>query len=400
MKFDYQARTREGRLKIGQVEASSYEAALDILQKYGYFVTFLKESEKKGLLYREIKLFKSITKKDIVTFTRQLAVLFTSEVPPVEALHTIAAQSENMDFKEKILKIASEVEGGKSLSMALSLYPRLFSSFYINMVKSGEASGELSKVLNTLADHLEREYDLLAKIRAATLYPSFIITTMIILLVVMLYSVFPRLKEVFEETERELPAITVFVLNIAEFLRSWGWFLLLLIIIGFVVLFWYIRTQEGRRFFDELIIRVPLIGGFFRKIYISRFSENLATLISGGLPIAQALEISGRVVNNTVYKKVIFAARDGVRRGETISSVFRRYQQVIPPLVSQMIFVGERTGQLDQLLKKLNEFYRKEVDLAVDKFISLLEPVLIVIIGLGVVVLILTILLPIYQIGF
>lgn len=399
MKFNYQARTRSGQLKIGQVEASTYETALDILQKYGYFVTFLEEARKEPFLAREIKLFQKITKKDIVIFTRQLAILLLSQTPPVEALHTLAAQSSNPDFKDKILKIAREVEGGAPFSKALAIYPELFSSFYTNMVKSGEASGNLPGALNTLADHLEREYDLLAKIKGAALYPLFVLSVMVILMVLMFFFVFPQLEEVFKETGKELPVLTVFMLNLAAFLREWGGILLLILIGSLFLFFRFIKSPEGKQVLDVTLLRFPIIANFLKKIYLARFAQNLSTLINGGLPIAQALEISGKVVGNIVYQRIIFKARDGVRRGESISSVFRRNPKIIPPLVSQMIFVGERTGQLDKTLARLSIFYKKEVDLAIEKFISLLEPLLIVFLGMVVAIVILTILLPIYQIG-
>jgi type IV pilus assembly protein PilC len=399
MRFDYQARTKEGELKVGQVEASSYETALDILQKSGYFVTFLEKAEEKPFLAKEIRLFRKIKKKDVIIFTRQLAILLASQVPPVEALHTIGAQIQNQDFKDKILKIAAEVEGGKSFSKALSLYPLLFSRFYINMIKSGEASGDLPKALENLADHLEKEYDLFAKIRGTLLYPAFILGVMVVLLILMFYFIFPELEKIFAETGRELPLITVFLLNFAEFIRSWGiiiFFILLLILAFFLR---YIKTIEGRIVFDQVILKIPLINTFLRKIYLARFAKNLSTLIKGGLPIAQALEISAQVAGNNVYRKIILEARDGVRRGESISSNLKRYPQYIPPFVSQMIFVGERIGQLSQTLVRMAVFYEKEVDLAVAKFISLIEPVLIVLLGIVVAFILLAVLLPIYQIG-
>lgn len=399
MKFNYQARTRTGELKLGQVEASGYEAALDILQKYGYFITFLEEAKKGPLLAKEIKFLQRITRKDIVLFTRQLSILLLSQTPPVEALYTLAAQSSNPDLKDKILKLATDIEGGKSFSKALSRYPKLFSSFYTNMVKSGEASGNLPQALNTLADHIEREYDLLSKLKGAALYPAFVLFVMGVLLVLMLFFVFPQLQKVFEETGKQLPAITTFMLNLSTFLREWGIVLFLLLIAALFFLFRYVRTAEGKEVLDAGLLRLPLFKGFLKKIYLARFAENLSTLIVGGLPIAQALEISGRVVGNSVYQKIILRARDGVRRGESISSCLRKNPEIVPPLATQMIFVGERTGQLDKTLVKLSTFYKKEVDLAVGKFISLLEPILIVFLGLGVAIVLLTILLPIYQIG-
>ena len=399
MRFNYQARTRTGELKIGQIDASNYEAALEVLQKYGYFVTFLEQFKEKTLLTREFQFFRRIGKKDIVVFTRQLAILLSSQTPPVEALHTLASQYSKINFKDKILKIAADIEGGTSFSNALKNYPKLFSNFYINIIKSGEVSGNLPKALNTLADHLEKEHDLLAKIIASAFYPVLVLIIAIILFGLMIHIVFPRFEEIFLEAGHALPAITLFMLNFAQFLREWGLALLFVVLGGCFFLWRWFKTPKGREVLDQFIVDFPITRSFARKIYLVRFAENLSTLILGGIPIAQALEVSGNVVGNSVYQKIIFETRDKVRGGESISSVLKKYPKLIPPLVSQIIFVGERTGQLDKTLARLSIFYKKEVDTATDKFISLFEPLLIVFLGIGVAIIALTILAPVYQIG-
>jgi len=332
-------------------------------------------------------------------FTRQLSVLLLSQAPPVEALHTLASQASNSNLKDKILRIASDIEGGTSFFKALSNYPKPFSSFYVNMVKSGEESGNLPRTLNTLADHLEREYDLSSKLKAAILYPAFVLFIMFVMFVLMLFFIFPELERVLAAVGGELPAITLFVINLANFIRQWFFVLFLFCLAGLGLLVYYLRMAEGKAVFDNILLRFPFLKNLLKKVYLARFAENLSTLITGGLPIAQALEISSKVVGNTVYQKIILMARDGVRKGESVSSVFKRFPNVIPPLVVQMLFIGERTGQLDKVLAELDIFYKKEVDLAVNKFISLLEPLLIVFLGLAVAALVLTVLLPIYRIG-
>jgi type IV pilus assembly protein PilC len=400
MKFNYQARTREGALKIGQVEASSHEAALEVLQRAGLYVTFLEEEKKKSFWEKEVKIFQKIGRQDLVLFTRQLAILLFSQTPPVEALHTLASQIEKEDFKEKILKIASEIESGKSFSAALAAFPKIFSNFYISVVKSGELSGNLPGAFNTLADYLERESEIVGKAKSALLYPSIILVTMIIMLTLMLFFVFPELEKVFAESGRELPALTSAVLKAAAFLRQFGW----VIVLGvFAFLFFggrYLQTSEGKIVFDRFLLKLPIVRTILRKIYLSRFSHNLGTLITSGLPIALALEISGQVVGNSVYWNIVLRARDAVRRGESISATLKRYPKEFPPIFSQMVFVGERTGRLDETLVRISNFYKKEVDLALDRLVSTLEPILIVFLGLVVVLVVLTVLLPIYQFGF
>jgi type IV pilus assembly protein PilC len=267
-------------------------------------------------------------------------------------------------------------------------------------VKSGELSGNLPGAFNTLADYLERESEIVGKAKSALLYPSIILVTMIIMLTLMLFFVFPELEKVFAESGRELPALTSAVLKAAAFLRQFGW----VIVLGvFAFLFFggrYLQTSEGKIVFDRFLLKLPIVSTILRKIYLSRFSHNLGTLITSGLPIALALEISGQVVGSSVYWNIVLRARDAVRRGESISATLKRYPKEFPPIFSQMVFVGERTGRLDETLVRISNFYKKEVDLALDRLVSTLEPILIVFLGLVVVLVVLTVLLPIYQFGF
>jgi len=399
MKFNYQVRTKKGEIQTGTVEASSQEAALALLQKHKLYVTFLERAEALPFLTRRIKIFRGISGKEIIIFSRQLAIMFKSKVPPVETLHTLSRQTKNPNFKEKILKIAEEVEGGTPLSKALSYHPKLFSSFYISMVKSGEALGNLSGAIDYLADHLEKEDSLRAKMKGAMIYPAFVFFVFLIVIGAMVIFVIPQLAKVLTATETELPLMTKLVIEFSDFLRNWGW----VIIIGFlglmIFIFRYSKTTGGKKFFDKNFLKIPLLSSLLKKIYLSRFAENLSTLISGGLPITRALEITGEIVGNDVYKTIILQTRDEVRKGEKISSVLQRYPEVIPPLFTQMTMVGEKTGRLDTSLMNIVDFYRKEVDRAVDNFTSILEPLLIVFLGLFVALLIGAVLMPLYQIG-
>ena len=399
MKFNYQARTKTGEIQAGTVEAPSKEAALTLLHKYGLYVTLLEEIVPLPVYVRKIKIFERITRADLVLFSRQLSIMFASKVPLIEALGTLASQTKKTEFREKILKISEEVEGGTALSTALSHHPKIFSPLYISMVRSGEASGKLSEALSYLADHLEREYDLVSKIRGAMIYPAFILVFFLIVITVMLIWVVPQLTKVLEETGQTLPLITQIVIGISKFVRSRGWILIILFLTLAGFIHWYLKTPEGKKFFDRVSLKFPLIGDFLKKTYLSRLAENLSTLISGGLPIARALEITGEVVGNDVYRTIILETRDEVRRGEPISSVLARYPEAFPPVFGQMTLVGERTGTLDTSLMNIVVFYHKEVDRAIDNLLSLLEPILIVFLGLLVALFAISIILPLYQIG-
>lgn len=397
MKYNYQARTKKGVIQTGIIEASSREAAATLLRKHGLYVTILEEVAAPPLYVKKIKIFERISRGDIVLFSRQLSIMFKSKVPLVEALRVLSTQTRNSEFKEKILELSEEVEGGTSFSGALSRHPKIFSSFYTAMIKAGEVSGTLSESLEYLAEHLEREYHLTAKLRGALMYPSFIIFVVFLVLALMIFFVIPNLSEVLVETGQELPTITKVVIGLSAFLREWGWVLILGVVILISAGFRYYRTGKGKKFFDKIFLKLPIIGPFLKMINLTRFAENLSTLISGGLPIASALQTVGEIVGNASYKEVIFEARDKVRKGEPISSVLARAPEVFPPVFVQMTLVGEKTGTLDSTLMNIVNFYKKEIDRTIDNLLSVLEPALIVILGVIVAGLMLSILAPLYQ---
>jgi type IV pilus assembly protein PilC len=397
MKYNYQARTKKGEIQTGIIEASSPEAATTLLRKHELYVTVLEEVAAPPFYAKKIKIFDRISQKEIVLFSRQLSIMFKSKVPLVETLRVLSTQTRNLEFKEKILELSEEVEGGTSFSGALSRYPKVFSSFYIAMIKAGEVSGTLSESLEYLAEHLEREYHLAAKIRGALMYPSLIIFVVFLVLALMIFFVIPNLNKVLLETGQEIPTVTKVVLGSATFLRNWSWLIILGIVILTLAGFRYYQTKKGKKFFDKVFLKFPVVGPFLKMINLSRFAENLSTLISGGLPIASALQTVGEIVGNTSYKEVIFEARDGVRKGEPISSVFTRAPEVFPPVFIQMIWVGEKTGTLDSTLMNIVNFYKKEIDRTIDNLLSILEPALIAILGVIVAGLMLAILVPIYQ---
>lgn len=397
MKFNYQARTKEGQIQTGVVEAASREATLNLLQKYGLYVTLLEEISHAPFYARKLKIIERVSRKDIVLFSRQLSIMFKSEVPMVESLLTLAKQMKSSDFREKIVKLSDEVEGGTSFSKALSRYPKIFSNFYISVIKSGEASGKLSEVLEYLADHLEREYYLSSKIKGAVIYPALIVFVVFAVLFVMIFFVVPHLAQVLEGSGEELPFVIKFFTGLTAFLKTWA-LLLIFGFLGIVALFFrYLQTQEGKRLFDKFLLKLPLLKDVLIKIYTTRFAENFSTLIAGGIPISQCLEITSEIVGNTTYQDVILKTRDEVRNGESISYVLQDYTDIFPPVFVQMVMVGEKTGTLDKTLMSIVNFYQNEVDRAIDNFLSILEPVLIMFLGVVVAGLMMSVLMPLYQ---
>jgi len=396
MKFHYQAKTKTGETQTGVVEASNREAAFALLKSHGLYVTVLEEMSL-PFYARKLKFTERVNKKDIAIFSRQLAIMVKSKVPIVETLRTVAEQAKKISFKEKIFKIAKEVEGGASLSKAFSDYPKLFSAFYINMIKSGEASGKLNEVFLYLADYLEKEDAFRGKIRGAMAYPIFVVFVFIVVVTIIMVYVIPQLAEILEGSGAELPMLTRMVIASSNFLKVWWWLTSLILIALVVALIKFIRTDKGKDFFDRKLFKVPLLNAFLKKLYLSRFALNLSTLISGGLPIARALEITGEVVGNNIYKEIIFETRDGVKRGDKISLILARYPRFVSPLFQQMIIAGEKTGSIDSSLLNVVEFYEREVDRSLDAFVRLLEPIFIIVLGGVVAGLMGAVLMPLYS---
>ncbi|MCX6758684.1 MAG: type II secretion system F family protein [Candidatus Nealsonbacteria bacterium] len=396
MRFTYQARTKIGDVKIGVIDASSKKAAIDMLQRDGLFVTQLrKESESFSKRY---KILERISGKDVAVFSRQLAVMFKANVSLVESLRTIGGQFTNQSFREKILRISQDVEAGTSLSNAFAKYPDIFSTFFVAMIKAGEVSGNLSEQLTYLADYLEKNYYLSGKIKGAMVYPAMIIIVVVAVLFLLSYFVLPNLLSMLETSGTELPLMTQIVIAVTNFIRGPGG---ILMILGMVLIsvfgFRYYKSDTGKVFFDKLFLQIPVFRSLLKMVYLSRFADNLSTLISGGIPITQSLEITGNIVGNVVYKEVILKTRDGVRRGQTISSILYNYPDIFPPMFTQMILVGEQTGSLDKSLLTLVSFYQKESESAIDGLLVLIETVLIIFLGVIVGGIVASVMIPMYQ---
>lgn len=399
MKFNYQARTRQGEVQMGTVEAASREGALLLLQRHGLYVTNLESLETLPFYIKKLELSK-VKRKDLVVFSRQLSIMFKSKVPLVESLRTLAGQATKQVLKEKLLKISEKVEGGTSFSEALATFPETFDPFYINLVKSGEASGNLSESLNYLADHLEREYGLNAKVKGAMIYPVMILVMMVAITFLMSFYVLPQLTSMLEESTVELPFITKMVIWGANLVRSWvGIALLVAMGAGGFYAFRIAKAKEGKNKerMDKFLLRIPVLSNFLKMVYVSRFSENLSTLITGGLPISKALDISGSVVGHISYREAISYTNEEVKKGEKISTGLGKYPELFPPMFTTMVMVGEKTGTLGDTLMNIVVFYRMEVDRTLDNFLRILEPLLIMILGGGVGVLIASILMPLYE---
>jgi type IV pilus assembly protein PilC len=396
MKYIYQARTKEGKIETGTVEASSKESAAFLLQKYNIFVTSIKEEKFSIKWEGNITIFEKVSQKDLAIFSRQLAVMMQSRVPVTQSLKSLAIQIKKQGFKEKVLKISQLVEEGNSLSDSFAEYPEIFNIFYISLIKTGEASGKISESLYYLSDHLERESDISSKIKSAMIYPAFVIVVLFVVILIVMFFVMPRIAELLTETTNEPPMLTKLMIGFYSFLMHYGWILVVGFISLVVFIMYYFTTKEGKKKYDELILKIPFLSGFMKKIFLVRFAENVATLIGAGLSINKALNVTKDTVQNYVYKKIITETEKKVSEGEKISSVLTKYPDFTPAFVVQMIQVGEETGNLDKNLMEIVNFYQKEIARAVEIFTAMLEPILIVFLGAIVALLAVTVLEPLY----
>lgn len=333
-----------------------------------------------------------------MVFSRQLSTLIDSNVPLLKALKSISLQTENKHLALKTQVVMADVEGGSSLSEALSKHSDVFSKFYVNMVKAGEVSGNLQKTLNDLADNIEKNYDLTSKLRGAMYYPGFIFSAMIMVGFLMMSFVIPKLLEVLKDADVTLPLQTVILIAVSNFFANYWWAIGAAMIGAVVGLIYYLRTDDGKREYDQLILKVPIIKDILKNIYVARFAENLTSLLKSGLTINTALVITSDVIGNEVYRQVIREAAEEIKKGGKIADTFDKYD-LFPPIVVQMLQVGESTGKISYSLSKITDFYAKEADNMVKNFSSLIEPIIMVLLAIGVGILVSAILLPIYQVA-
>ncbi len=398
MLYKYEATTLEGEIKSGNIEAANRDIAITALQRRNLIVTSIEEGGKKGLFTQQFTFFKRIKTRDVVILSRQLSTLFEAKVPAITSFRLLSAETDNPALREKLIELLDEIQGGASISDAMSRQPAVFSKFFVSMVRSGEESGKLDEVFSYLAAYLERNYELTSKAKSALIYPAFVVTAFIGVLILMLMVVIPKLSIILEETGQELPVYTKAIIGASNFLINYGILLLIALIIGGIALWIYFRTPRGKTAISRFQISVPYVGNLYRKLYLSRMMDNFETLLSSGISAVRTLELTSEAINNEIYKKIIFETIEAVKGGSSISEAFSRYED-IPGLVVQMIKVGEETGKLSFVMKTLSRFYKREVDTAIETLMSLIEPALIIVLGAGVGLLVAGVLGPIYNLS-
>lgn len=395
--YKYRARTMDGELLSGIVEAPGESEAAELLGERALVVL--------SLVTARVKTFKGlniniggVNQKDLVIFSRQLAVMISATIPIVQALRILSQQTSNPVFTDKVTEMANDVDGGMKLSDAMAKHHKIFSNFFVAMIKSGETSGRLEEVLEYLADQMEKDYDLVARIKGAMIYPVLILVGMVAISILMMVYILPKLTPMLKESGAELPAVTNWLIAISDFFVGYWYYVLFIVLVLIGIFVFWTKTKSGKIVWDAVKIKMPIFGNLFRKIYLVRFTRSLHTLIKGGVPIASALRITAEVVDNKAYYDLIMRTVAEVEAGNSISTLFAK-SPLVPKMLSQMMIVGERTGRIDTILERLSEFYSREINNLVGNLTTLIEPLILVIMGVGVAGIVAAIMLPMYKVA-
>lgn len=397
MKFKYQAKTKEGEVQEGFVDAANRDGAAGILATHELFILSLVEVGEPKLYERVFSFFNRAKKKDIAIFTRQLATLLEARFPLNAAMRTLYEQSSQPALKESAFQISQDIDSGLSFSQALERQSSTFSSFYVSMVRSAEVTGNLDNATQFLADYYDKEAVLAARVKSALLYPTVVVSLFIVVSIVMVAVVFPQIGPIFEQSGVELPTFARILMGTSGFLTQWWPVVLLFFSILAFALFDYFHTREGKALLDDAKTRVPVIRKVYVPLSVARFSNAASVLLAGGVPVSQAMEIVSHTIDNVIYQEILHEVAEAVRRGESLSRSLAAYPAYFPALVPQMIAIGENTGQLSQIFGRITTYYNRESENLISNLIDLIQPLLMVGIGILVGLLFSSILLPLYR---
>lgn len=381
----------------GTIDAVSVDVAISSLQRRGLTIVTIK-AEQKGSALDNISFFSHVSNKDVVILSRQMSTLFSAQISALRVFRLLGSETEKPQLRAVLNAVADDLQGGMQISRALSKHPEVFSDFYVNMVRSGEESGKLDQILLYLADYLDRSYEVTSKAKNALIYPAFVIVTFVVVMVLMLTMVIPNISSILKDSGQEVPIYTKIVLGISDIAVQYGIYAFILLVVGGFFLYRFGRTADGGMALNRFQISLPYIGTLYKKLYLSRISDNMNTMLLSAIPIVKALEVTGSVVGSAVYQQVLGKILDEVKTGSSLAEAFGRYPE-IPTIMVQMMKVGEETGELGNILQNLSKFYTREVTNAVDTLVGLIEPAMIVSLGIGVAVLLASVLIPIYNIS-
>ncbi len=384
-------------MQVGFVEAGNRDAAVTILSGHDLFVLSVQSAESENFLDRFVGLFDRVRRRDLIVFARQLATLLEARLPLNNALKILYEQTVNKRLKEAVLQVSEDIDAGLSFSQAMERAGKIFPDYYIEMVRAAEVTGNMNEIAGFLADYTEREGDLASKASSALIYPGIVLLLFIVVAFLLLTFVFPQIGAVFTENNVVLPWYTQLLLNTGNFLKQWWIVVVVAAVVLSVVVADYFETVEGKALVDDLKIRMPVMKKVFVPVVMARFGNSAALLIHGGIPIAQALEIIGHMVGNVLYRDAIHDIAEDVRQGSLLSQGIAQHPEFFPPLVSQMIAVGESTGKVEEMFGRLAGIYTREAEQVTANLVDLIQPALMIGMGLMVGVLFASVLIPIYR---
>lgn len=397
--FSYKAKNDSSQLIEGVIDASSEEVVVSLLSEKGLSIIEIKKQSSKDFETQILGFLNRVKTKEKVVFFRQLSVMIDANLPIVRALRILVKQANNKYFKSIISGIADEVDGGAKLSQGMAVFPNVFSDFYTNIVASGETSGRLSEVMSYLADQQEKDYDLQSKVKGAMIYPAFILSGLFIVGILVMVFVIPQMTQMLRESGVKLPLVTRILLGTSDFFRYY-WYIVIISVVAVISSFLYIvkKTVKGRRLFDLFKIKVPAFGTIATHVYVVRITRSLDTLLKGGVPASKALRVVRKIVGNTLFEEMLDQTILDVDEGTSLadSIVANKY---MPVLVSQMISVGEETGKLEDVLERLTDFYGREIDNAVANISTLIEPIIMIILGIVVGGFVAAVIMPMWQLS-
>ena len=397
--FTYKALDSEGNKRDGTIDAVSIDLAITALQRRGLIVASIDPVEKKGGgLQARITFFDRVSGADIVMVSRQMTTLFEAQISALRAFRLLAAEARTQKLADILTAVGNDIQSGSTISTALSHHPEVFSDFYVNMVRAGEETGKLDETFAYLASYLDRNYEITSRARNALIYPAFIILTFGVVMTLMMVLVIPNIAQMLSDAGQKVPLYTQIVIGTSLFISHYFIFIAILFLIGVAYFVYYARTPSGRDMLSRARLETPAIGGIYTKIYLSRIADNLSTMLRSGIQILRALEITGSVVEDPTYQRVMAQSAVDVKGGMPLSDALRKHPE-IPGIIVAMIKIGEETGNMSGILDTMAKFYRREVNNAVDTLVGLIEPFIIVVLAVGVAVLLASVLVPIYNIA-
>lgn len=393
--FLWQGRTEDGTPVSGETEAENEGELILTLRKRGIIPRSVKPKEEG----RRFRIKRGVSNKEILFFTRQFATLFSSGVPVVQSFDALIGQVKNKNFRKILTEVRADIEKGSTLADAMKKHPKAFGSLYVNMVRAGEEGGMLDKVLFRMADYFEKMLKLKRKIIGAMIYPSIVVAVAISVVAIIMIFVIPMFAKMFGEMGLQLPLPTRLTIALSNFMVQTGIFIVLGIIGFFIAVKFYRRTDNGKKVTDAILLKIPLLGVILLKSSLSRFARTLGTLLGSGVPILNSMEISAKASGNKVIEDVVLEMRDDITAGKSLTEVLKSRPELFPPIFIQMVNVGESTGATDDMLNKVSDFYDEEVDTAVGNLMNMLEPALIVFLGVTIGFIVISLYLPIFKMG-